>query len=140
MENSIKVMIIVNGVINEYNLFQEPLVNKILILSDIGRIKLTEVKKMDSYTIDNTTFSNYVCVGEKVEEKNLIGITQVKFVRGNDYKDMEKNLNDFLYESRFDKDILSIEHANAYVAVKYKLRSKKSRSEKEWSLKCYQEQ
>ena len=126
MENSIKVIIIVNGVINEYNLFHEPLINKILILSDIGRIKLTKVKKMDSYTIDNTTFSNYVCVGEKVEEeKNLIGITQVKFVRGNDYKDMEKNLNDFLYESRFDKEILSIEHANAYVAVTYKLRSEK---------------
>ena len=140
MENSFKVMIIVNGVINEYNLFHEPLVDKVFILPNIGRIKLTKVKKMDSYTIDNTTFSNYVCVGERVEEKNLIGITQVKFVMGNNYEDMEKNLNDFLYESRYDKEILSIEHAMAYVAVTYKLRSKKSRSEKEWSLKCYQEQ
>ena len=65
------------------------------------------------------------CIEKKPIDNNKVGITQVKFINGNSYDDMENKLNEFLFENRFTHNIIAIEHAMAYVAVHYKLRNEK---------------
>lgn len=76
--------------------------------------------------IDRNFVRKYItCIERKPFDNNKVGVTQVKFIRGNDYDDMETKLNEFLFENRFTYSIIAIEHAMAYVAVHYKLRNEK---------------
>ena len=65
------------------------------------------------------------CIEKKPIDNNKIGITQVKFINGNSYDDVETKLNEFLFENRYTHEIVAIEHAMAYVAVHYKLRNER---------------
>lgn len=76
--------------------------------------------------IDRHFVRKYItCIETKPIDNNKVGVTQVKFIRGNDYDDMENKLNEFLFENRFTHIIVAIEHAMAYVAVHYKLRNER---------------
>lgn len=76
--------------------------------------------------IDRNFVRKYItCVEKKPIDTNKVGITQVKFINGNSYDEVETNLNEFLFENRFTHNIIAIEHAMAYVAVHYKLRNER---------------
>ena len=76
--------------------------------------------------IDRNFIRKYItCIEKKPIDNNKIGITQVKFINGNSYDEVETKLNEFLFENRFTHNIIAIEHAMAYVAVHYKLRNER---------------
>jgi hypothetical protein len=82
------------------------------------------IKKVSDFTTPILENHCYICLLEIVEF-DMTGITQIKFIQGNSYDDMEKNLNKFLFENRHRYEILDITHAVSYVAVKYKKRNER---------------
>lgn len=91
--------------------------------------------------IDRNFVRKYItCIETKPIDNNKIGVTQVKFINGNSYDDMENKLNEFLFENRFTHNIIAIEHAMAYVAVHYKLRNEREIYVYTNSLHEYQKQ
>ena len=95
-------------------------------LTNKGQVISFERVVQTAEVTDREFVRKYVtCIEKKPIDNNKIGITQVKFINGNSYDDMENKLNEFLFENRFTHNIIAIEHAMAYVAVHYKLRNER---------------
>ena len=74
-------------------------------------------------TSDDIAISYYNCIVERLELDKTF-VVQVKFIQGQTYVEIEKNLNKFLYENRHRYEILSIDYGMV-VSVKYRQRNKR---------------
>ena len=134
----IKLTIAINNKIAEFNAVSDPKEGNIIETLEYGAIKLVSVKMHYEYNDENKQVRHFICTAKQVNE-NMVGVRQVKFIMGNSYDDIERKLNEFLNETKFTHTIENITHANAYVAVQYKLKNKQDIWVAENSLKSYQE-
>jgi hypothetical protein len=99
-----------------------PSIKKSYITNNGLFINFEKVIETSEVTDRNFVRKYITCIETKPIDNNKVGVLQVKFIRGNDYDDVENKLNEFLFENRYSHNIIAIEHAMAYVAVHYKLR------------------
>lgn len=102
-----------------------PSIKKSYITNNGFFINFEKVIETNEVTDRNFVRKYITCVERKPFDNNKVGITQVKFINGNSYDDVETKLNEFLFENRYTHQIVAIEHAMAYVAVHYKLRNER---------------
>ena len=133
----IKLTIAVDNKILEFASIIEPKIGNIVETSK-GRVKLTDVKFMYEYSDAEKIIKHFACCGN-FEEENMVGVRQVKFIQGNSYDDMEKNLNKFLNETKFTHTIEDITHTMAYVCITYRLKNEQDIWVAKNHLKSYQE-
>ena len=100
----------------------KPKVGNTITFDDVD-YRIIQCKRVVSVENQISSLHYCVCSIEPIEN-NMVGVVQVKLIQGNNYADMESNLNKFLYENRHNYEILSIDHTMAYVAVKYRMRNK----------------
>lgn len=95
-----------------------------------NEIVYTIVKSiLTNFTSDNERTINYYTIYvEPTQNKNMIGVTQVKLITC-EYSgkgvvaDLESQLNHFLYETRHTHHIIDIQYTQYYIAVKYRIRN-----------------
>lgn len=81
---------------------------------------IVKVSECVSITSDNVVETHYICVGERKEDDNLVGVLQTKIIQfSNSYAQMEEDLNKFLSKVRNTHCILDIMPNKAYIMVKY---------------------
>lgn len=126
METKVCASLIINGKIQSVNLVYVPKVDEILKFDNKDYI-IKDVKENWVWEHGQTTTKYCTCVAEEFV-RDMVGIVQVKFIRDcSSYAEVEEKLNQFLYDNRHKYAILDITHAQAYVAIKYRLRSEKEK-------------
>ena len=114
-----------NGEVIQEESNTAPSIKKSYITNNGFFINFEKVIETNEVTDRNFVRKYITCIETKPIDNNKVGITQVKFINGNSYDEVETNLNEFLFENRFTHIIVAIEHAMAYVAVHYKLRNER---------------
>ena len=114
-----------NGEVIQEESNNAPSIKKLYITNNGLSITFEKVVETNE-VIDRNFVRKYItCIETKPIDNNKVGVTQVKFINGYIYDEVETKLNEFLFENRFTHNIIAIEHAMAYVAVHYKLRNEK---------------
>lgn len=115
-----------NGNIEKDSFLLEPIEGQ----SFNGKEEMYYIKKsvLTCVVSDETKSIKYYTIYAEPYNKEMIGITQTKFIScnfgGNGVaENLEEQLNEFLYETRHTHHIIDITHTNMYIAVKYKLRN-----------------
>lgn len=138
MKTIYKLAIVLNGTkVLNINFITEPKKGDSFDVVGYDTITLKEVCYVNSYNDGEKETKHYTCIG--TTQGNLVGVRQVKFIQGNSYDDMEKNLNKFLNETKFTHTIEDITHTMAYVCVTYRLKNDQDIWVAKNSLKSYQE-
>ena len=138
MKTIYKLAIVLDGTkVLNINFITEPKKGVSFDVVGYNTITLKEVCYVNSYNDGEKETKHYTCIG--TTQSNLVGVRQVKFIRGNDYDDMERKLNEFLNETKFTHTIEDITHAMAYIAVQYKLKNERDIWSAKNFLKTYQE-
>ena len=126
MEIKVCASLVIGGKIKSINLPYVPSMDEVLTFEGKDYI-IKDVQENWVWEHGDTTTKYCTCVAEEFV-RNMVGITQVKFIRDcSSYEKIEEKLNEFLYENRHKCAILDITHATAYVAITYRLRSEKER-------------
>ncbi len=129
-----------NGEVIQEESNNAPSIKKLYITNNGLSITFEKVVETNE-VIDRNFVRKYItCIETKPIDNNKVGVTQVKFINGNSYDEVETKLNEFLFENRFTHNIIAIEHAMAYVAVHYKLRNEREIYVYTNSLHEYQKQ
>lgn len=115
-----------NGNIEKDSFLLEPIEGQ----SFNGKEEIYYIKKsvLTCVVSDETKSIKYYTIYAEPYNKEMIGVTQTIFIScnfgGNGVAEyLNKQLNKFLYETRHTHHIIDITHANAYIAVKYRLRN-----------------
>ena len=138
MKTIYKLAIVLDGTkVLNLNFITEPIKGETFEVCGYDTITLKEVCYVNSYNDGEKEIKHYTCIG--TTQGNLVGVRQVKFIQGNSYDDMEKNLNKFLNETKFTHTIEDITHTMAYVCVTYKLKNDQDIWVAKNGLKSYQE-
>ena len=115
-----------NGNIEKDSFLLEPIEGQ----SFNGKEEIYYIKKsvLTCFVSDETKSIKYYTIYAEPYNKEMIGVTQTIFIScnfgGNGVAEyLNKQLNKFLYETRHTHHIIDITHANAYIAVMYRLRN-----------------
>ena len=99
----------------------KPQVGDIVADDNDKKIQIEKIEKIVTISTNEGAITLYTAIGT-YQDKKLVGVTQVQFIQGDSYADMNNNLNKFLYDNRHCYEIMNITHATAYVAVTYRVR------------------
>lgn len=94
-----------------------------IVTDNNKKIQIEKIEKIVTISTNEDAITLYTAIGT-YQDKKMIGVTQVQFIQGNSYADMNNNLNKFLYDNRHCYEIMNITHATSYVAVTYRVRKK----------------
>jgi hypothetical protein len=108
---------------------------------EIERV-ITNVVKCVSIS-NNGASTQYCTLILSEVKKDMVGIPQFKFIHckyggSGVAEDLEKQLNNFIYETRHTHYIEEIVHTNMYISVKYRLRNEFGINYHKASEKSYQ--
>lgn len=117
-----------NGNVEKDEFSLEPLEGESFLSNDRKESYYIKKSVLTCVVSDETKSIQYYTIYAEPYNKEMIGVTQTIFIScnfgGNGVAEyLNKQLNKFLYETRHTHHIIDITHANAYIAVKYKLRN-----------------
>lgn len=119
-----------NGKVEKDNFLLEPTEGASFLSEDKKESYYIKKSVLTCVVSDETKTIQYYTIYAEPYNRNMVGITQTKFIPClsgiNAEKaicDWETKLNKFLYETRHTHHIIDITHTHAYIAVKYKIRN-----------------
>lgn len=117
-----------NGNIEKDEFSLEPIEGESFLSSDRKEAYYIKKSVLTCIVTDETKSIQYHTIYAEPYNRNMVGIPQTKFIScdfgGSGVpKNLEEQLNKFLYETRHTHHIIDITHAHGYIAVKYMLRN-----------------
>lgn len=126
MKNINRLSIFIDGKIFNYETSDSINENDTIITSN-GEVVIVKMAFNNCFFDNDNSYNHYNCIG-KYKSSNLVGVSQVKMITYNCGGDelvpnLEKQLNEFLNETKYTHEILDITYTQYYIAVKYRIRN-----------------